>query len=102
VEYRVGDVLLIAAGTFVGDCGRSIFLEQHLEMEGRRNYFRWEIPYPYIHHIEEKIESEVPKSESFEAELPAQKSFAAAAGSSSSVTSTSVPGIPSLSRPKPI
>jgi|SRR5580700_498468 hypothetical protein len=102
VQYRVGDVLLIAAGTFVGDCGRSIFLEQHMEMEGRRNYFRWEIPYPYIHHIEEKIESEIPETASLEVEAPAQKRFAAAAGSSSSTTSTSVPGISSLSRPKPI
>src|SRR5579863_5417226 len=89
VQYRVGDVLLIAAGTFVGDCGRSIFLEQHVEMEGRRNYFRWEIPYPYIHHIEEKIEAEVPVA--FEVEAPAQKTFAAAAGSSSSATSSGVP-----------
>ena len=102
VEYRVGDVLLVACGMLVGDCGRSIFLEQHVEMEGRRNYFRWEIPYPYIHHIEEKIESEVPEAASIEAELPVQKSFAAAAGSSSSATSAGVPGISSLSRPKPI
>jgi hypothetical protein len=101
VQYRVGDVLLVACGTFVGDCGRSIFLEQHVELDGKRNYFRWEIPYPYIHHIEEIITS-VPEAASFEAELPAQKRFAAAAGSSSSATSTSVPGIPSLSRPKPI
>jgi hypothetical protein len=102
VQYRVGDVLLVACGTFVGDCGRSIFLEQHVEMEGRRNYFRWEIPYPYIHHIEEKFEAEVPQAASFEVEAPAQRSFAAAAGSSSSTTSTSVPGIPPLTRPKPI
>jgi hypothetical protein len=102
VQYRVGDVLLVACGTFVGDCGRSIFLEQHVEMDGKRNYFRWEIPYPYIHHIEETIKSEVPEVASFEVEAPAQKRFAAAAGSSSSATSTGVPGIPSLSRPKPI
>jgi len=52
VQYRFGDILLSASGTFVGDSGRSIFLEQHLEQRGKRNYFRWEIPYPYIHHIE--------------------------------------------------
>jgi hypothetical protein len=51
VSYRVGDVLLPASGTFVGDSGRSIFLEQHLEQRGRLNYFRWEIPYPCIHRI---------------------------------------------------
>ena len=52
VQYRSGDILLSASGTFVGDSGRSIFLEQHLEQRGKRNYFRWEIPYPYIHRIE--------------------------------------------------
>src|SRR5271154_4749668 len=102
VQYRVGDVLLLACGTFVGDCGRSIFLEQHVEMEGKRNYFRWEIPYPYIHHIEETIAAQVPEAASFEVEAPAQKRFAAAAGSSSSISSSDVHGLPSLSRPKPI
>jgi hypothetical protein len=101
VQYRVGDVLLIAAGTFVGDCGRSIFLEQHTEMEGRRNYFRWEIPYPFIHHIEESSASVVAEAAPFEVEPPAQKRFAAAAGSSSA-TSTGAPGISSVPRPKPI
>ena len=52
VQYRLGDVLLSASGTFVADSGRSIFLEQHLEQRGKRNYFRWEIPYPYIYRIE--------------------------------------------------
>jgi hypothetical protein len=52
VQYRLGDILLSATGTFVGDSGRSIFLEQHVEQRGKRNYFRWEIPYPYIHKIE--------------------------------------------------
>ncbi len=51
VSYRIGDVLVPASGTFVGDSGRSIFLEQHVEQRGRRNYFRWEIPYQYIHRI---------------------------------------------------
>src|SRR5271167_3365634 len=53
VQYRVGDVLLPASGIFAADSGRSIFLEQHIEQRGKRNYFRWEIPYQYIHRIEE-------------------------------------------------
>jgi hypothetical protein len=53
VNYRVGDIMLPASGTFVGDSGRSIFLEQHVEQRGRLNYFRWEIPYQYIHRIVE-------------------------------------------------
>jgi hypothetical protein len=53
VNYRVGDILLPATGTFVGDSGRSIFLEQHVEQRGRLNYFRWEIPYHYIQRIAE-------------------------------------------------
>jgi hypothetical protein len=53
VQYRVGDALLPASGTFAADSGRSIFLEQHVEQRGKRSYFRWEIPYQYIHRIEE-------------------------------------------------
>jgi len=45
-----------ASGTFVADSGRSIFLEQHIEQRGKRSYFRWEIPYGYIHRIEEVSE----------------------------------------------
>ena len=58
VHYRVGDVLIPASGTLVGDSGRSIFLEQHLEQRGRMNYFRWEIPYPYVHRLAELSEAE--------------------------------------------
>ena len=58
MQYRVGEILLSASGTFAADSGRSIFLEQHLEQRGTRNYFRWEIPYPYIHHIETDAEVE--------------------------------------------
>jgi hypothetical protein len=54
VRYRVGEMLLSTSGTFAADSGRSIFLEQHLEQRGTRKYFRWEIPYPYIHHIEKE------------------------------------------------
>jgi len=57
VQYRQGDIFLSASGTFVADSGRSIFLEQHLEQRGKRNYFRWEIPYPYIHRIESLSQS---------------------------------------------
>lgn len=53
INYRIGDIMLPATGTFVGDSGRSIFLEQHVEQRGRLNYFRWEIPYPYIQRIAE-------------------------------------------------
>lgn len=57
VQYRVGEMLLSATGTFAADSGRSIFLEQHLEQRGTRKYFRWEIPYPYIHHIQAESDS---------------------------------------------
>ena len=101
VQYRVGDVLLVAAGTFVGDCGRSIFLEQHLELGGKRNYFRWEIPYAYIHRIEESSVPEVPETAALKAPGPLQNKFAAAAGSSE--TFGDLPTLSSLShRAKPI
>jgi hypothetical protein len=58
VQYRLGDVPLSASGVFVGDSGRSIFLEQHLEQRGKRNYFRWEIPYANILSIEMTVEVE--------------------------------------------
>jgi hypothetical protein len=53
VQYRAGDILVPASGTFVADSGRSIFLEQHIEQRGKRSYFRWEIPYGYLQRIEE-------------------------------------------------
>jgi len=60
VQYRAGDILVPASGTFVADSGRSIFLEQHIEQRGKRSYFRWEIPYGYLHRIEEVSEPEPP------------------------------------------
>jgi hypothetical protein len=54
VQYRAGDILLPASGTFVADSGRSIFLEQHLEQHGQMKQFRWEIPYQYIVRLEER------------------------------------------------
>jgi hypothetical protein len=56
VQYRAGDILLPASGTFVADSGRSIFLEQHFEQRGSQKHFRWEIPYQYIVRLEEKSE----------------------------------------------
>jgi hypothetical protein len=56
VQYRAGDILLPASGTFVGDTGRSIFLEQNLEQRGQHRHFRWEIPYQYIVRLAEKPE----------------------------------------------
>jgi hypothetical protein len=60
VTYRVNDIHLHASGTLVGDSGRSIFLEQHLEQRGRVNYFRWEIPYQHVHRIAEASDSVEP------------------------------------------
>ena len=57
VQYRVGDILLPASGTFVADSGRSIFLEQNFEQRGQHRHFRWEIPYQYLVRIEEKPDS---------------------------------------------
>jgi hypothetical protein len=60
VQYRAGDILLPASGTFVGDTGRSIFLEQNLEQRGQHRNFRWEIPYPCIVRLTEKPEPAAP------------------------------------------
>jgi hypothetical protein len=57
VQYRAGDILLPASGTFVADSGRSIFLEQNLEQRGQHRHFRWEIPYQCLVRIEEKPDS---------------------------------------------
>jgi hypothetical protein len=54
VCYRAGDICLPAAGKFVGDSGRSIFLEQHYEQRGQLKNFRWEIPYQFIVRLEEQ------------------------------------------------
>jgi hypothetical protein len=102
VQYRAGDILLPASGTFVADSGRSIFLEQTFESRGQHKHFRWEIPYQYIVKIEAKPDTEmkaagtrslVPSGaqeeaaaeQSPEAEHLKAKSAAAAAGGSASV-----------------
>jgi len=59
VQYRAGEILLPASGTFVADSGRSIFLEQNFEQRGQHKHFRWEIPYQYLVRIEEKPDSGV-------------------------------------------
>jgi len=93
VVYRVGDVLLPASGTFAADSGRSIFLEQHVEQKGKRSYFRWEIPYQFIHRIEAAEETqEEPAPEpavtqkSAAAEQENSQAAAASAGSGSPVS----------------
>jgi hypothetical protein len=93
VQYRVGDILLSASGTLVGDCGRSIFLEQHVEQRGKRNYFRWEIPYPYIHHLEAEAQPEPEKplkTDSIPIDSHA-KAAAAAAGENDFGSATIIP-----------
>jgi hypothetical protein len=57
VQYRAGELLVPASGTFVADSGRSIFLEQDFQQHGRQGHFRWEIPYQCLLHIEEKPDS---------------------------------------------
>lgn len=90
VQYRVGDILLPASGTFVGDTGRSVFLEQHLEQRGKRSYFRWEIPYPYIHSIE-KIAEPIPERSPALPGAALPKAAAAAAGESASGSTSILP-----------
>jgi hypothetical protein len=90
VQYRVGDILLPASGLFAADSGRSIFLEQHIEQRGKRSYFRWEIPYQYIHRIEETTEpeekpatdSKPPAQSADPSARPATRAAHAASGSS--------------------
>ncbi|HKM67047.1 MAG TPA: hypothetical protein VJX70_07770 [Candidatus Acidoferrum sp.] len=101
VQYRVGDVLLPATGTFAADSGRSIFLEQHVEQRGKKSYFRWEIPYQYIHRIEELGDSEVqpaPRAAAPAAQEVPQASAAVAGHSAPSV----VPLIGFPHRPKTV
>jgi hypothetical protein len=89
VKYRLGDILLCASGTFVADSGRSIFLEQHVELRGKRNFLRWEIPYPNIQRIERvhAPEENVAVAETSPETPP--KAAAAAAGSSEIISDLS-------------
>jgi len=56
VMYRAGDILLPAVGTLVGDSGRSVFLEEHINQHGKVKNFRWEIPYQSIVRLTESAE----------------------------------------------
>jgi hypothetical protein len=98
VQYRAGDILLPASGTFVGDSGRSIFLEQHLEQRGKVNYFRWEIPYRCINRLEEMPEPEntpAPQLPDNSRETPeAEPRASAAAASQSGPSVSSFNGLP--------
>jgi hypothetical protein len=109
VQYRAGDILLPASGTFVADSGRSIFLEQNFEQHGQHKHFRWEIPYQYLVRIEEKPDSDAtvnsaaapaaskPAQETPAASDPSDKPFSAAATASAG----GAPGIyPVPHRPK--
>lgn len=80
VQYRAGDILLPASGAFVGDSGRSIFLEQSFEQRGQQRNFRWEIPYRCIVKIEEK------------AEIPAQPDSQTSGQTASPAAIEAVPG----------
>jgi hypothetical protein len=72
VQYRAGDILLPASGTFVGDTGRSIFLEQSFEQRGQHRQFRWEIPYQYVVRLSEKGNSTTPAISATRAPLEMQ------------------------------
>jgi hypothetical protein len=54
VTYRAGDIFLPATGTLVGDSGKSVFLEEHVQQHGTPKNFRWEIPYRSIIRLEER------------------------------------------------
>ena len=98
VQYRVGDVLLPASGTFAADSGRSIFLEQHVEQRGKRSYFRWEIPYQYIHRIEEA--SEAPEPPVTPKAVPAEPENSQASAASAGLGLSSSSAAPLLALPQ--
>lgn len=109
VQYRAGDILLPASGTFVADSGRSIFLEQQFEQRGQHKHFRWEIPYQYIVRLEEKPDPAQAFSKSAPAPAAASNHEAAPAASdvsgqgSAAATSSSGGGtsiLPLQNRPK--
>jgi|SRR5271167_4254516 hypothetical protein len=92
VEYRAGDVVLPASGTLVADSGRSIFLEQHVEQRGRTTYFRWEIPYGYIHRLDEALAAAVREKTEAQTAAPLQTRAAAAGATSANHTTTTTSG----------
>jgi hypothetical protein len=102
VQYRVGDVLLPASGTFAADSGRSIFLEQHVEQRGKRSYFRWEIPYQYIHRIEEAEDTPEPPVEPKPVPAEAQPPQASAASAGLGLSSSAASLLSLPQRPKTV
>jgi hypothetical protein len=75
VMYRSSDIYVPATGTLVADSGRSIFLEERLDLKGRPSTFRWEIPYGCITRLKEVVQPETPHKDSrllieLEAEAP--------------------------------
>jgi hypothetical protein len=95
VQYRAGDILLPASGTFVADSGRSIFLEQHFEQRGSQKHFRWEIPYQYIVRLEEKPEPPPASDAAHGASSAAPASAEASATSADTRVQSSANAIPS-------
>src|SRR6266849_1544455 len=101
VQYRIGDVVLPASGTFAADSGRSIFLEQHIEQGGKRSYFRWEIPYHSIHRIEEMSEeAKEPEPAMSAMRSPAPGEQRASAAAAGQVNSGGSSALPTAHRPK--
>ena len=106
VQYRAGDILLPASGTFVADSGRSIFLEQNLDQSGQHKHFRWEIPYQCLVRIEEKPDSgasankvSTPLKPGTAPEVPATpKSDDEPLSAAATASASGVPGILPLSR----
>ena len=56
VTYRAGDIVLPATGNLAADSGKSIFLEESYQQQGKVKTFRWEIPYPCIVQLSECAE----------------------------------------------
>jgi len=56
VTYRAGDIVLPATGNLAADSGKSIFLEESYQQQGKVKTFRWEIPYPCIVQLNECAE----------------------------------------------
>lgn len=98
VQYRAGDIVLPASGTFVADSGRSIFLEQHLEQRGQQKHFRWEIPYQYIVRLEEAPEPQ--KVETTAAARVRAAVTVAQPGAGAQATSITPSILPLSNRPK--
>ncbi len=106
VQYRAGDILLPASGTFVADSGRSIFLEQNFEQRGQHKHFRWEIPYQCLVRIEEKPDAGVSANAGTAPAKPENAPEAPAASKSTAdplsaaASAGGAPGILPLNRPK--